>query len=806
MTKSVSSGHEEPESIRVPTRARLTLALFVIASFLSASLLFLVQPLATKMLLPLLGGTPSVWNTAMVFFQGALLAGYSLAHLTLTRWGPRRQSLAQLGLLAVPCLLLPIGLPDGWEPPTSGSPVIWTLLSLAVMIGAPFLMLSTSSPTLQRWFSATNHPHAADPYFLYAAGNAGSLGALLGYPLVLEPMLALDTQARFWSIGYAVFVGLSVACALLLRRETRLRSSNPADTAEPRTSEQSETIHESAGGAEETCAPGTQGIRPTIDIRTRLRWIGLAAIPSALMLGVTHHIATDIASMPLLWVIPLSAYLVTFIIAFGSRSTRPSTIAARILKLLAVPLALSFLGFISSIWFELPLHLGVFVCAAMVAHGRLASERPAADHLTEFYLLLAIGGVIGGILTALIAPQLFSSVLEYPLAIVASLAILPRSIFTNRPGIRQKSLGDHEVITANQPGRDRLRFGLPRLEGRARVAVLGAVATALAIASVAIRSEGTHQALTVAIIVASLAIGGAYALARTSTGYASTIAVVLGIAILVPANPTRYSERTFFGIHRVYEDQTAGGRHVLTNGRTVHGMEDFTGPNAGIPLTYFHPTGPIGQWFESNSTREKPWSVGVIGLGSGALAWYGRPGDTFTYYEIDPAVTRIAKNPELFTFIPKSKAEVEIVIGDGRLALADATDARYDLLVIDAFSSDAIPLHLMTREALQLYVDRLTDTGVIAFHISNRYFDFEPVLTRLADDLAIYGVIQSDVATPEQSAEGKLDATWVLLARSPDHLSPVATSGKWRTLEGPSGAPLWTDQYSDLLHVFRWGG
>lgn len=796
---------------------RGTLLVFTLASFLGAALLFLIEPMVTKMLLPLLGGTPAVWNTAMVFFQAALLGGYLFAHVTISGMGTRRQPIVQIIGLAVPLLLLPVAVPSGWRPPVGSSPAAWTLLALTVMVGAPFLMLSTTGPTLQRWFSATTHPHAPDPYFLYAAGNIGSLLALIAYPLVIEPNLSLTQQSRAWTVLYLLFAVLTLLCALLLRR-ARLGpvpdAASPGADVPARTAAVARRRGSDGPAARPALSVADAGRSPSaapITARTRLRWIYLAAIPSALMLGVTRHIGTDVASMPLLWVIPLSLYLITFIVAFGRRSSVPARISARALKLLVIPLALSFYGLVGSLWLALALHLSVFFAAAMVAHGRLATERPTPERLTEFYLLLSVGGVVGGIVTALIAPVVFNSVLEYPIAIVLALTVLPASAFA--PSARRRSAApdvrrpdilrrdEDEAPASGGPAQvGAHRFVSPR------AVALGLAVVVVAVAAVAIRSSGTQQSLTISILVAAAGGAAAYMLVRTPLGYAGAVGTLLLAALVVPANPTLHEQRTFFGVHRVYEDLTNDRRHVLLNGTTVHGMEDFVGPHAGQPTTYYHPTGPIGQYFEQRRADPRPAKVGLIGLGSGALAAYGRPGDHLTYYEIDDAVIDIAERPNLFTFVADSAATIDFKLGDGRLELENATEARYDVLVIDAFSGDAIPVHLITNEAMALYERRTSAHGVIAFHISNRYFDFAPVLARLAEAQGLTAYIQDDPATDAQAAEGKLEATWVLLARSPADLGPLAQDPRWSRLGPAPTAPLWTDDYSDLLHVFRWQG
>lgn len=724
------------------TAGRGTVVLFTAATFTSATLLFLVQPMVAKMLLPELGGSAAVWNTASVFFQAVLLAGYAFAHLSLRGLGTRRQPWLQLAVIALGLAVLPIAVPGGWQAPLSGSPVGWTLLVLAAMVGLPFFVLSTVSPTLQRWFSVTDHPDAEDPYFLYAAGNVGSLLALLGYPLLIEPRVALDDQARWWAIAYGGFFVLALGCAVATRRSGRRSTAVAATTT-----------------------------RTELTWSTRARWIGFAAVPSALMLGVTRHISSEVAAMPLLWVIPLAIYLATFVIAFGKRPDRAVAISSRALKLLVIPLALSTYALLSSLAVGLALNLAVFAAAAMVAHGRLSQERPAADRLTDFYLMLSVGGVVGGAAAALVAPLIFSSILEYPIAVIAALALLPATAFDGaRPS-------------------------------RGRASLVGAVVVAAAVGAVVVRSSGTQQALQVAMLVAAVGAALAYVLTRTPMGFAAAIGVVLGVGALVPANETTFQERTFYGVHRVYVDQANGDRHVLLNGSTVHGMEYPTGPTANEPTTYYHPTGPIGRWFAAHEA-DGPRRVGIIGLGSGALAWYGREGDHLDLYEIDPAVVEIAERPDLFTFLDRTAASYDVHVGDGRLLVAEADGSAADALVVDAFSGDSIPAHLLTTEAFDLYLDAIADDGAIVVHISNRFFDFRPVVARIAAEHGLVAWVGADEPTAEQDAEGKLGSTWVVLARTDVDAAVAGTPG-WERLEAQPGDPLWTDAQSDLLTILR---
>lgn len=726
--------------------------LFTATTFVSATLLFLVQPMVAKMLLPELGGSAAVWNTASVFFQAVLLAGYAFAHVTLRHLGPRRQPLLQLGAIACGLIVLPIAVPGGWHPPTTGSPNGWTLLVLGAMVGLPFFVLSTVSPTMQRWFSATDHPQADDPYFLYAAGNVGSLVALLAYPLLLEPGLALDLQSRIWTIGYLTFAVLAALCAVATRTATRRRAT-PAPSAE-------------AGPAV------ADEVRPPLPWSTRLRWIGFAAVPSALLLGVTRHISSEVAAMPLLWVAPLALYLGTFVVAFGKRPDRAVDIASRAVKLLVVPLALSFYGLLSSLPVSLALNLGLFFAAALVAHGRLSQERPAPARLTDFYLMLSVGGVVGGATAALLAPVVFDTVLEYPLFVVASLALLPRTAFAGATG------------------------SIPR------AVLVGGTVAAAAVAAIVIRADGTQGALTLAMAVAGAGAAIAYTFTRTPRGFTAALGGIIAVGVLIPANPTTYQARTFYGVHRVYVDQASGDRHVLLNGSIVHGMEYFEGPSAHEPTTYYHPSGPIGQWFGAHADDPAPRRISVVGLGSGALAWYGRPDDTFDFYEIDEAVVHIAEQRRLFTFLDDSDATIRHHVGDGRLLLEEADGPKADAIVIDAFSGDSIPAHLMTDEAVDLYLRRTTDDGAIVFHISNRFFDFRPVVARLAADHGLVAYVGADEPTPAEQAEGKLGSTWVVLARTPD-ATGVAGAPDWTVLDAEPGDPRWTDDRSSLLTILR---
>jgi spermidine synthase len=682
-----------------------------------------------------------------------LLGGYAAAHLSLLRLPVRRHVAAEIGLLCLALVALPVALPTGWENQGGMDPAIWTLLILLVMVGAPFFMLSTVGPTLQRWFSHTTHPRAHDPYFLYAAGNAGSLLGLLAYPFLLEPAVSLSRQSLLWSWIYAMFVVSCGLCAILtLRHRTTGQASHGAA---------------GIGGADQSSA--------SIGWRRQVRWTFFAFIPSALMLGVTRYLSNDIAAVPLLWIVPLSLYIATFIVAFGRDPDKVVRLSSRAFRVLAVPLVLSFIGLIPNLWVQLPLQLGAFVAAGLVAHGRLAADRPPASQLTRFFLLLSAGGVLGGIFSALVAPMVFTSVLEYPIAIVLAVCVLP----ANQTSIRSSSV--------------------PRIDGR--LLVLSALTVGFSVATVAVRSIGSERALTLSMLIAAVGLAGAFALARRPSGFAGAVGVVLLLAHLVPPNPTLFAERTFFGIHRVYVDTY--GRHVLLNGTTVHGVQNvLDGQLSSEPTSYYSQRGPVGDIF-SAITATPPQRIATIGAGSGTLATYLRPGDSLTFYEIDDAVIRIASNPSLFTFVSASRGRVGFVLGDGRVELERA-EGTYDMVVVDAFSGDAIPTHLLTSEAMKMYLEKTVLDGLIVFNISNRYFDLLPVLARVAAEDGLTGVVRSDTTlTLAEAEQGTFASRWVVLGRSSDDLGGFLNVPGWVSLGGGQDAPLWTDDYSDLLGTLR---
>jgi SAM-dependent methyltransferase len=735
--------------------------LLAITLFLSSSLLFLVQPMIAKMVLPLLGGTPAVWNTCMVFFQATLLAGYLYVHAA-TKWlRPRQQVALHITLLVVSLLALPVVLITRGDPPASGMPVLWLLRVLAVTVGVPFFMASTSSPLLLRWFARTNHPHAQDPYFLSVAANLGSVFALLAYPVAVEPTLRLADQSWLWAVGYGLFVALTLACHWL--------------------------VYRAAGQLPGTKGPGLQREGPEagekdgepITWAQRLRWGVLAFIPSSLMLGVTTFVTTDIAAVPLFWVLPLTIYLLTFVLVFAKRVVLPQALAERALPLCALVLVtvIVFASHLPPVA-QSPVHLLTFFFAAMVCHGELARTRPTSGRLTDFYLSMSIGGLAGGLFNAVVAPLAFTSVLEYPLAIVLACAARPAAA-AGRPSSRFDRQLDFVIPVGFGAGILGLLFVFGNRDPRDPLAVI------------------------MMYILPSVVC---FSFKRRPLRFALSLgALMLGSAMYVSAHErVPYRNRSFFGVHRVMED--SGRRlRLLIHGRIVHGAQSLDESRRREPLTYFHRTGPIGQALAAVNEVSPRRRVAVIGLGIGSLAAYGQPGQRWTFYEIDPTIATLARDERYFTFVRDSAADVGIVLGDARISLAKEPPRSFDLLILDAFSSDAIPVHLITRQALQLYARVLEPNGVLVFHISNRYIELEPVIGDLAADAGLAAFTENETRiSAEDERAGKSPSHWVVMAGATADLGAITRDLRWSRLNPRPQPIVWSDDFSNPLALIHW--
>ena len=747
----------------------MLLIVFIFSMFVSATLLFLVEPMMAKMVLPMLGGTPAVWNSCLVFFQAVLLAGYLYAHAT-TKWLGRRTQIAlHVGLVLTPFIVLPLHIPTGWEPPAQSTPVLWILGMLSVAVGLPFFLLSASTPVLQRWFASSGHKSSADPYFLYAASNAGSLVGLLGYPLLLEPTLRLSVQSRLWSYGYGLFVAMTVMSAALVWRR------QPAMAVVESTQD------------EDTSVTDRHGLW-----RQRLHWIALAFVPSSLMLGVTTALTTDVPAIPLFWVLPLALYLLSFVLVFAKRPLISHTWLIRRLPLLILA---SLIPTVSK--GELPMvallliYMLTLFAVAMVCHGELARSRPGVGRLTEFYLWVSFGGVLGGIFNSLIAPVVFSTVMEFPIALILA-ALL-------RPPIDVKPAASPAEARAAK----RKDWLLPLALGLCMVVTITGLS-----------HFGVKPSRSLNILLFGYSMLWCMSFGKRPLRFAAGVTALVAASFLFagPFGRILHTERSFFGVLRVTNDSNGKFRNLF-HGVISHGMQSLDPAHSREPLAYYTWSGPAGSilhamqaktlYSNGGDLRKPRWAV--VGLGAGAMACYTQPGESLTYYEIDPSVSRIAANPDYFTFLEQCSPKTQVILGDARLKLHDAPDGGYDLLALDAFSGDSIPMHLMTREALALYKRKLAPGGILAFHISSLYLQIAPTLGALAQDAGLVCLIGDDTnVTQAQIDAGKFPSKWIVMARSKADLGEIGNDARWAAVPVPPGAKVWTDDYSNLLTIIKW--
>ena len=731
--------------------------LFAGAVFWSAALLFWIEPLLSKQLLPLLGGSPGVWNTCLVFFQALLLAGYAFAHLIAARLDARRATWAYLAVLALAAAALVTGLtsPAIRTEPGHTAPIPWLLLTLLATVGLPFFALAATGPTLQRWFSLTAHPAARDPYFLYAASNLGSMLGLLAFPALLEPFVTTSHQLMQWRGGYLALLALAAACALALARW-------PAAAEDGR------------AALGDVAPPATMAAAGAVSGRRRLRWLLLAFIPSSLLLGVTTYLSTDIAAVPLLWIVPLAIYLATFTLTFAGRPPVPHRwvlVAAPVMAaawVVSVPVRWA-----APHWAIFLVQLLLLFVVALACHGELAQDRPAPRHLTRFYLWISLGGVLGGAFNTLLAPLLFTGTVEYPLVILLALLALPSR---PRRAPRTLSLALDVAVPAAAWGLAALLFHLVRNEGDWW---WGAAAAAPALLALPFSGRSLRLALALAAI------------------YVTSVAAERGSDRLL------YAHRDFYGRIRVLA--VANGRaHELLHGTTLHGKQNLLPRYRRNPLTYYSRRGPVGDVFKTIQARPRPAHVAGVGLGTGTLAAYAQPGESWTFYELNPVIEKVATNPRYFTYLTDALARPAIVLGDARLSLRAAPPAAYDLIVLDAFSSDAIPVHLLTREAIRLYETKLAPGGLLAFNISNRYLDLEPVLAATARDDGLVAWYRDDEDLTSRQENAGIDRSeWVVLARSRADLGPLVRDTLWSEVP-PTRLRAWTDDFSGLLSIVNW--
>ncbi|MFQ5678330.1 MAG: fused MFS/spermidine synthase, partial [Gemmatimonadota bacterium] len=654
------------------------LYVFSATLFVGAFLLFWIQPLFTKAVLPLLGGSANVWNTALVFFQAGLLAGYGYVHATSRLLSPRKQVGLHLALLVGAVFFLPPAVPD-WEPPASELPIPWLLSLFGTGIGVPFLAIAATAPLLQRWLTRTSHVAASDPYFLYAASNAGSIFALLTFPSLLEPFLGLSRQRAYWSGLFGALVLLVLCAAWLALRAEGSDVEGEADR-NPRTT-----------------APSRAA---------RLRWLLLAFAPSSLLLGVTTHITTDVAATPLFWVVPLALYLLTYVIAFSRRPAirHRTALAAQPFFVILLAVVLSGQLFL---WAAIAAHLATFFVVALVCHGELARRRPHTRFLTEFYLWIAGGGLLGGIFNAILAPVLFPRVWEYPLMLVVACTLRP--ILGTGAGSGAPA-GESETPVPGLAWRD-VGFPAALLAGGWFLGRLASHPT-----------PWQRPVLVLLLVATGTAV---YAFRRRPIRFGlgvGALLLVLGTAIRSPFEVLE-SRRSFYGVYTIRSDANHEA-YFLFHGTTVHGAALRDSAGWREPLAYYHPNGPLGSILGDDPGARR---IGVVGLGVGSASCYARPGQQWTLFEIDPAVETLARDTRYFHYLQECGEGMRVVLRDARLALQEVPNGRFDRLIGDAFSSDAIPVHLLTKEAVDLYLAKTAPDGLLAFHITNRHMDLEPV-------------------------------------------------------------------------------
>lgn len=711
--------------------------------------------MVTKLVLPTLGGSPSVWNASMVFFQTALLAGYGYAHLLQRIGSIRTQVMVHVGLLLLAALFLPLKINGLLGDPNPAAPVAWLLGTLALSIGTPFAVLSATAPLLQAWYARVRAGYAdgKNPYVLYAASNLGSFLALLAYPVLIEPLASLSGQRWGWSGGYALFLLMVVGLSLVVWKRR----------------------------AEATPEPEKLAASTPIAWREKGMLVLLAAAPSSLMLGVTAHLSTDVASAPFLWVIPLALYLLTFVIAFQARPAIPPHIGLAIHGAAAAMCA-AMIAFRTGEWaFVFVVNLAAFFFTALMCHQRLAARRPAPDRLTEFYLLLSFGGVVGGVFNALIAPVIFNTVWEYPIVLVAAALLRPWGRDAFKPWQVACLLGGVAIALTPPILLEIMRYN-PDFRAMVPQGEMTRIAQAVLGIAAVVAFLVRDRAVLFAIILAAMVWSGLH-IAR---GYDWNL-----------------TERSFFGVMRVAttQDPALGGRtHVLMHGTTLHGAQSMMASHRCVPTLYYAKTTPLGQSALKTQERHPDGAViGVVGQGSGAMAAYKRAEDRLTFFEIDPMVDRLSRDPEWFSFINGcAEGPVRTVLGDARLTMEREAAGTYDLLVIDAFTSDAVPTHLLTVEAIQGYLRLLKPDGVVVLHLSNRNLEITLPAEAAAQALNVPNLHQIYFERKDGPGMSEASTEALIIGKSEAALAPYREDGRWRTLERTDVRP-WTDDYVNLF-------
>ncbi len=717
-----------------------------LAVLISAALIFTVEPIVARLILPIGGGSAGVWNTCLVFFQASLLLGYLYAHELRRLRSPRIQMVCHGAVLGAAALVLPLGLPAYASAPATTPPALWLIWCLIPSIGAPFAALSATAPLVQAWQTRALPGTAANgAWGLYGASNLGSLLALLAYPTLIEPLIGLADQTRLWSLAYLGFIALM---ALMGRQIWR--------SAEP---------DQSAAAVARPPPPGWSA---------RLRWIALAAVPSSLLLGVTGYITTDLAAAPFLWIAPLALYLLTFVLAFRGRAPlAPRSVL--VIQAMAVILACVLARPLPQLFLTgLVVHLIAFFFTALVCHQALMARRPDPVHLTDYYLCVSVGGLLGGMFNALAAPAIFNSVVEYPALLILSALARP--------------WGD--------------RKGLARPLPWAALIGCGAITAVIVQLAHSNAAEATATLYVVAALAAVLAVLAFCLRNRAPLFCLASAILIAGSAALPDPIDIVGRWRGFYGVlreARVHESRLGGEVRKLTHGSTLHGAEAVSPAFRCQPLLYYAHETPIGQVMDTAARLKPSLTVGVVGLGAGTLAAYSRPADNFTFFEIDPLVVRIASDPALFSYLSScAKGPVTQTIGDARLTLQREGDGTFDVLVIDAFSSDSVPTHLLTVEAARLYLSKLNPAGVVVFHLSNRNLDLVGPAQAMALQAGGYARLQRHRQDPKLPPLWESTESAVIMTRTMAGMAPFADDPRWQR-PNPGGVAAWTDDRADLM-------
>ncbi len=790
----------------------MTRALFSLTIFAGSFLLFLIQPMVGKILLPALGGSSAVWTACMLFFQAALLAGYLYAEKCIRLLGCARQSMLHLMLMIGSWLLLPVNISLSGVELAHASPVSWLIGRLTFSIGLLFFLLAANAPLVQRYYAQSGQPDADDPYFLYSASNAGSLLALLAFPLIFEPLMGAAHLRQLWSAGYIFLTLFLSLCSFVTWNPAGVASNTKNEPGTP-----GQNKHDTGSLQNDDCSNTSAEIDFTeiiahaelnkflvpqqISWRQLIIWAFYGFVPCSIMLGVTTHITTDIASAPLLWIVPLAGYLSSFILVFAKTAFWRQIRWERYL-FAVVLLAILMYYFVLNepVWLSLSLHLLCMLLACMYFHSRLALSRPAVCHLNSFYVWMSAGGVAAGLFNSVFAPLFFETQSEYLLTLALTLATVS--------------------LTADY----RLREGLT-CRRETLISGLFSLTFCLLIYFSRKGADSLFSIDTGKQLVFLLFTLFFFFRQPVKTG---TIMIIIFAMMQMVGSPADsrviYRERTFFGILKVSRLATDGETrdpdlkiagvadifHRLHHGNTLHGVERRVKVRYQLPLSYYSREGPIGSLFKTGLVNRNCKNIGVIGLGCGTVAWYGRSWQHFDFFEIDPAVIRIAQNPDFFSFLSNSQASWRIIAGDARIMLQTVPDNSYDLMIIDAYSSGSVPMHLLTLQAFELYRAKIKDDGLIIFHISNRYLKLEPVIRRICDQLglgcleAFYEPEKNSIRYDWYDFDQMAGSHWVAASPGHEKLNMLSNTGLWKPLPAYAHYKMWTDDYANLLQVYNW--